>query len=90
LHTYFKSKVLGEFFGEFFCGHYYWYTSNESRATWKFKKFGWKLIQNMCFFSLFKTIKEKYFMYLKKKPIANERERDFIVGHCTIFSNFLF
>jgi hypothetical protein len=27
-------------------------------------------------------------MYLKKKPIPNERERDFIVGHCIDFSNF--
>jgi hypothetical protein len=29
-------------------------------------------------------------MHLKKKPIPNERERDFIVGHCIIFSNFFF
>ncbi len=27
-------------------------------------------------------------MYLKKKPIPNEKERDFIVGHCIIFSDF--
>jgi hypothetical protein len=27
-------------------------------------------------------------MYLKKKPIPNEREKDFIVRHCIIFSNF--
>jgi hypothetical protein len=27
-------------------------------------------------------------MYLKKKPIPNERERDFIVGHCAIFLDF--
>ncbi len=29
-------------------------------------------------------------MYLeeKKKPIPNEREKDFIVGHCIIFSDF--
>jgi hypothetical protein len=27
-------------------------------------------------------------MYLKKKPIPNERERDFTVGYCSIFSNF--
>jgi hypothetical protein len=27
-------------------------------------------------------------MFLKKKPIPNERERDFIVGHCSIFPNF--
>jgi hypothetical protein len=33
------------------------------------------------FFSFFSTIKEKYFMNLKKKPIPNEKERDFILGH---------
>jgi hypothetical protein len=27
-------------------------------------------------------------MYLKKKPIPNEREKYFIVGHCIIFSDF--
>ncbi len=27
-------------------------------------------------------------MYLKKKPIPNERKRDFIVGHYIIFSIF--
>jgi hypothetical protein len=27
-------------------------------------------------------------MYLKKKPIPNEIEKDFIVGHCIIFSDF--
>jgi hypothetical protein len=27
-------------------------------------------------------------MYLKKIPILNEREREFIIGHCTIFSDF--
>jgi hypothetical protein len=27
-------------------------------------------------------------MYLKKKPIPNERERDYIVGNCIIFSAF--
>ncbi len=28
-------------------------------------------------------------MYLKKKPIPNERERDCIVRHCIIFTNFV-
>ncbi len=37
-----------------------------------------------------KTKKAKYFMYLKKQPIPNEKETDFIVGHCIIFSNFFF
>jgi hypothetical protein len=27
-------------------------------------------------------------MYLKKKPIPEERENDFIVGHCIIFLDF--
>jgi hypothetical protein len=27
-------------------------------------------------------------MYLKKKPIANENERSFVVGHCIIFLDF--
>ncbi len=27
---------------------------------------------------------------MKKKPIPNERERDFIVGHCIIFSDFFY
>jgi hypothetical protein len=45
-----------------------------------------KFIKNMCFFH-FSTIKSKCFMYLKKKPIPNERERDFIVRHCIIFSD---
>ncbi len=40
------------------------------------------------FFFIFLAIKEKYFMYLKKKPIRNEREKDFIIGHCIIFSDF--
>jgi hypothetical protein len=82
-----KLGLWVECFSEFFCGHYYWYTSIESRAIWKFKLFGWKLIKNMCFFH-FSTIKEKCFMYLKKKPIPNERERDFIVRYCIIFSDF--
>ncbi len=33
------------------------------------------------FFSFFLAIKAKYFMYLKKKPIPSEREKDFIVGN---------
>jgi hypothetical protein len=48
------------------------------------------LVENslkMCFF-IFLAIKAKYLMYLKEKPIPIERERDFIVRHCTIFSNF--
>jgi thioredoxin-related protein len=36
----------------------------------------------------FSAIKAKYCMYLKKKLIPNEKERDFIVGHCIIFSDF--
>jgi hypothetical protein len=27
-------------------------------------------------------------MYLNRKPILDEKERDFIVGHCIIFSDF--
>jgi len=50
------------------------------------------LVENslkICVFSFFSIIKEKYFMYFyKKKPIPNERERDFIIGHCIIFSDF--
>jgi len=47
------------------------------------------LVENsFVFFSFFSIIKAKYFMCLKKKPIENERERDFIVAHCIIFSNF--
>jgi hypothetical protein len=42
----------------------------------------------MYFFIFFLTIKGKYFIYLKKKPIPSEREKDFIVGNCIIFSNF--
>jgi hypothetical protein len=38
--------------------------------------------------SFFSAIKTKYYMHLKKKPIPNERERDFIVGHYIIFSDF--
>jgi hypothetical protein len=45
----------------------------------------------MCVFFLKNlTIKVKYFMYLKKKPIPNEKETDFIAGHWIIFSNFFF
>jgi hypothetical protein len=47
------------------------------------------LVENslkICVFSFFSAIKAKYFMYLTKKQIQNEREREFIVGHCTIFS----
>jgi len=39
-------------------------------------------------FSFFSAIKAKYFMFLKTKPIPNERKRDFIIGLCIIFSNF--
>jgi hypothetical protein len=50
------------------------------------------------FFSFILTIKAKYFMCLKKKPIPNEKKKkkkkkkkkDLIVGHCIIFSNFFF
>jgi hypothetical protein len=38
----------------------------------------------ICVFSIFLAIKVKYFMYLKKKPIPNERKRDFIVEHYII------
>jgi hypothetical protein len=65
-----KLGLWVEFFGEFFCGHYYWYTSIEFGDIWKFKKFGWKLIKK-CVFFIFSAIKEKYFIYLKKKPIPN-------------------
>jgi hypothetical protein len=82
-----KLRLWVEFFGEFFCDHYYWYTSIEFRAIWKFKKFDWEFIKK-CVLFIFSVIKTKYFMYLKKKPIPNERERDFIVGHCVIFSDF--
>jgi hypothetical protein len=78
-----KLGLWMEFFNEFFCGHYYWYTSIESRAIWKFKIFGWKFIKNMCFFH-FSTIKAKCFMYFFK-PILNERERDFIVSIALFF-----
>ncbi len=69
-----------EFFGEIVFGHYYLYTSIESRTIWNLNV----LVENSLkysFFSFFSTIKEKYFMYLKKKPIPNEKERDFILGH---------
>ncbi len=49
------------------------------------------LVENslkICFFHFFLAIKAKYLMYLKKKIIPNEREKDFIVRHCIIFSNF--
>ncbi len=49
IHT-LKLRVWVEFFGETFYGHYYWYTSNESMAIWKFKIFGWKFIKNISFF----------------------------------------
>jgi len=42
----------------------------------------------MCFFKKKLAIKVKYWVYLKKKLIPNEIERDFLVGHCIIFSNF--
>jgi hypothetical protein len=67
-----KLGLLEEFCGEFFCGHYYWYTLIESRAIWKFRNFGWKFIKNVYFFSFFGAIKEKYFMYqyqMKEKEI---------------------
>jgi hypothetical protein len=64
-----KLGLWVEFFGEFFCAQYYWYTSIEFRAIWKFKYFGRK---NICL-KKNSTIKEKYFMYLKEKPIPNER-----------------
>jgi hypothetical protein len=51
------------------------------------------LVENslkICVFLKKSAMKEKYFMYLKKKPIPNERKKDFIVGHCIIFSNFFF
>jgi hypothetical protein len=40
------------------------------------------------YISFFLEIKAKYFTYLKIKPIPNEREKDFIVGHCIIFLDF--
>jgi hypothetical protein len=85
IHT-LKLGLWVEFFGEFFCGQYYWYTSIESRAIWKFKVFGWNFIKIYIFKKI--TIKVKYSMYLKKKSTPNERERDFIVGHCINFSDF--
>jgi len=40
----------------------------------------------MCFSHFFS--KKKYILYVfKEKPIPNERERDFIVGHYIIFSD---
>ncbi len=81
-----KIRLWVEFFGEFFCGHYYWYTLIESMVIWKLKNFGLKFIKSMCFFH-FLVINTKYFMYLKKKK-PNERKKDFIVGYCIIFSDF--
>jgi hypothetical protein len=70
-----------------FCDQYYWYTSIEFNAIWKLNflvETSLKIYLNF----FFPAIKVKYFMYLKKKPIPNERERDFIVGLCIIFSDF--
>ncbi len=39
-------------------------------------------------FLFFSKIKAKYFMYLNKKPIPNERERYFIVAYCISFLDF--
>ncbi len=61
LHTYFKTKVVGGSFR----GQYYWYTSIQSKAIWKFKSFGWNFIKNICLKEN-SAIKAKYFMYLKK------------------------
>jgi hypothetical protein len=58
-----KLGLRVESFGGFFCGHYYWYTSIESRAIWKFK-FLAKNSFKIFFKSIFSAIKEKYFMYL--------------------------
>jgi hypothetical protein len=44
-----------------------------------------KIHSTYVFFSFFLVIKTKYYMYLKKKPIPNERKRDFVVRHCNIF-----
>jgi hypothetical protein len=46
------------------------------------------LVKNSYIYIYNFDIKEKYFMYFFKKPIPNEREKDFIVGYCIIFSNF--
>ncbi len=76
LHTYFKLSLWVEVFGEIFCGHYYWYTSIESRAIWKFKNFRWKFIKNMCFFHFFSN-KGKIFYVFKEKTNSKWKKKRF-------------
>jgi hypothetical protein len=45
-----KLGLWVEFVGECFCGEWYWYTSIEYMAIWKFKTFGWKSLQWCGFF----------------------------------------
>jgi hypothetical protein len=64
-----------EFFGEVFCGHYYWYTSNESKAIWKLKNFGWKFIKNMFFFHFFNNKGNFFYVSEKKTNTKWKRKR---------------
>jgi hypothetical protein len=81
-----KLGLWVEFFGEFFCGHYYWYTSIEYRAIWKFKIFDWKFIKDMCFIHFFSN--KKIILCIWRKNQYQMKEKIFIVGHCIIFSDF--
>jgi len=87
IHT-FKIGFWEEFFGEFFCGHYYWYTSNEFRAIWKFKIFGWKFIQNMCF--LKKNKKGKIFYVFEEKTNTKWKRNRFYSWALHYFFKFFF
>jgi hypothetical protein len=42
----------------------------------------------ICVFFIVFNNKGKIFYVFEKKSIPNERERDFIIGHCIIFLDF--
>jgi hypothetical protein len=81
LHTYFKTKVVVEFLANFFVVII---IDIHQLNLGPFGSLNY-LVKNslkLCvFFSFISTIKEKYFMYLKKKSIPNERKKYFMIGH---------
>jgi len=64
-----KLGLWVECFGEFDGGHYYWYTSIESKAIWKFKKFGWKFI-----IYIYKSKGKIFYVFKKNQYQMKEKE----------------
>jgi len=84
-----RTSKLGlrvESVGGIFCGHYYWYTSIESRVIWKFKF----LAKNSFKICVFFSSKSKILYVFKEKTNTKWKRMRFYSWALPFFFRFLF